>query len=156
MRKLVRSVDIQAPVDRVYEFMTTPTNLPSVWPNMLSVGNVQRNVDGANSFDWTYKMAGMHLHGHSRPLDVKRNELIVTRNDEGVPSTFRWIFQPKGASTRLTVEIEYTLPLPVLGKIAEAFVAKVNEHDIESMLANAKASLEASARLESASAAPPH
>ncbi len=157
MRKLVRSVEINAPVDRVYEFMTTPTNLPSIWPNLISVGNVQRSTDGANSFDWTYKMAGLHFRGHSRPLDVKKNELIVTRNDEGVPSTFRWMFQPKGAQTKLTVEIEYAMPVPVVGKIAEAFMAKVNEHDIEAMLRNAKASLEAAARLEATSAAPaPH
>jgi len=156
MRKLLKSIEINAPVDRVYEFMTTPTNLPSIWPSLLAVANVERRADGTNSFDWTYKMAGMHFHGHTRPLEVKQNQLVVMRSDEGIPNTFRWTYQPKGAGTLLTVEVEYSMPTPILGPIAEVVVAKKNDRELDTLLSNAKATLEAAERPRvAAPAAPP-
>ena len=40
------------------------------------------------------------------------------------------------------VEIEYTVPMPVLGKLAEAVVLKQNEQEAEILLANLKNRLE--------------
>jgi uncharacterized protein YndB with AHSA1/START domain len=146
MRKLLKSIEISAPVDRVWEFITTPTNLPAVWPSLIAVANVRRRADGTNSFDWTYKMAGIRFHGHSRPLDVKPSSVLVMRNDEGIPSTFRWTFQPKGTGTVLSVYVEYAMPVPVLGPIAESVIARKNERELDVLLANTKAELESAER----------
>lgn len=156
MRKLSKTIDINAPVDRVYEFLTTPTNLPTIWPSMVGVANVERKADGTHSFDWTYKMAGLHFHGRSRPIEVKQNKLVVMKNEEGIPSTFYWRYEANGAGTRLTLDVEYDIPTPVLGRIAEAVVAKMNEHELDAMLDNAKAAIEASARAQPTPAARPH
>jgi hypothetical protein len=40
------------------------------------------------------------------------------------------------------VKVEYTVPLPLLGKLAEAFIVKQNEHEADVMLANLKARME--------------
>jgi hypothetical protein len=44
--------------------------------------------------------------------------------------------------TRVTVETEYTVPIPLLGKLAEAFIVKQNEHEVEMILANLKVRME--------------
>ena len=42
----------------------------------------------------------------------------------------------------MTAQVEYTIPIPVLGKLAETFVLAMNEHEAEATLANLKARLE--------------
>lgn len=44
----------------------------------------------------------------------------------------------RGSGTRLSLTVEYTMPIPVIGKIAEAVAAKINERDLDTMLANLK------------------
>jgi hypothetical protein len=43
----------------------------------------------------------------------------------------------------VTFEAEYTMPIPLLGKMAEAIAVKANEREIELMLANLKDMMEA-------------
>jgi len=42
-----------------------------------------------------------------------------------------------------TDNTEYRMPIPLLGKLAESFIAKVNENESEVFLANLKAKMEA-------------
>jgi uncharacterized protein YndB with AHSA1/START domain len=144
MRHLSKSIEINAPVERVFEFITTPTSLPSVWPSMTEVSNVQRTADGRHSFDWVYKMAGFPFKGHSKTTELETPTLSVVKNEGGIPSTFRWKFEKKGAGMRLSVDVDYEIPAPVIGKIAEAVVSKMNEHECEHLLANVKATMELS------------
>jgi hypothetical protein len=44
--------------------------------------------------------------------------------------------------TQVTFEIEYSIPIPLLGKFAEAFLVKMNEREAETLLANLKARME--------------
>ena len=46
MHRIRKSVEIKAPVNRVYEMLTTPQNLPGIWPSMVEVSNVERKADG--------------------------------------------------------------------------------------------------------------
>jgi hypothetical protein len=41
------------------------------------------------------------------------------------------------------VEVEYTVPVPLLGKMAEAVIVKLNENEMNVLLANLKARMEA-------------
>ena len=148
MHKVKKSLEIKAPVERVFEFMTTPTNFPSVWPSMVEVSNVQAKAGGWHSFDWVYKMAGVKIHGHAAPQKVETNKFIEMRNESGVPSTFRWTYEAKGTSTVLTIEVEYDIPSTLLGKVAEAILVKVNEHEMDTLLKNVKTTLELTTRLQ--------
>ena len=61
------------------------------------------------------------------------------RNDSGIPSTFLWTYSgTNGSVTRLSLTVEYAMPTPVIGKIAEVLAAKINERDLDNMLANLK------------------
>ena len=143
MRTIRRSVEISAPVEEVFEFMTQPENLPSIWPSMVEVKNVTRAPDGAHSFDWTYKMAGIKFRGHAATVDVERNRRTVVRNDKGIPSTFVWTFRPAGEGrASVTIVVEYAIPQKLLRALAEPLIAKLNEHEAETVLANLKARME--------------
>ena len=139
MRKIQRTIEIKAPVQRVYDFLNQPTNLPGIWPNMVSVSNVVPRAGGAHDFDWVFKMAGVHFKGHAKVEEAQQGKFVRLSNEAGIKSTFHWTYSGlDGAGCRLSLELEYTIPTPVIGKLAETLVAKINERDLDGMLANLK------------------
>jgi len=143
MTKVERAITINAPVEKVFDYMTEASNLPEIWPSMVEVKDVKRTPEHiGTTFQWVYKMAGMRFEGSSTVIEYVANQREVTKSERGIPSTFVWTYQPEDGGTRLTVEVEYTIPVPLLGKLAEAFIAKQNEHEAEVMLANLKARME--------------
>ena len=156
MHKISRTIDIQAPVQRVYDFMNDPNNLPSIWPNLVSVSNVVASNGGAFDFDWNFKMVGVHFKGHAKAEDAQPGRLVRFRNEGGIPSVFVWKYSGiDGAGMRLIVDIEYTMPTPVIGKIAEALAAKINARDLDGMLGNLKDLMEHTATIGGATRASP-
>ena len=50
-----------------------------------------------------------------------------------------WKERPKRSIFNdLSLDVAYTIPTPVIGKLAEAIIAKINERDLEAMLENLK------------------
>jgi uncharacterized protein YndB with AHSA1/START domain len=154
MQSIKKTVDINAPVKQVFEFVTQPTNLPKFWPNMVEVSNARREANGSQEFDWVYKMAGIHFKGHAKTLLARPNEYLEIKNEAGIPSTFKWTYEARGNNTRISLEVEYSIPMPVIGKLAEAVVVKLNERDADSMLANLKTTCESFAQAGAGAAAP--
>jgi len=144
MRRIHRTIDIKAPVRRVWEFLHQPNNLTGVWPHLVSVSNIVPHESGTSDFDWVYKMGGVHRSGHASVEEARPQEYVRYRNEGGIPSTFVWSYQATtaGLGTRVTVDVEYTIPTPVIGKLAEAVVAKSNERDLDALLQNTKERLE--------------
>lgn len=146
MTSVTRTVEIKAPAQRVYDFLTQPSNLLGIWPNMRSVANVAVSPRGGHDFDWEYSMAGFRLKGHSTTEEARPGKLYRVRNEGGIPSTFVWTFEGlDGSGTRLTVDIEYETPGAIVGKIAGKLVARMNERDLDTMLANLEDVMESGA-----------
>ena len=142
MAKLTRTITINAPVEKVFAYASEPTNLPEIWPSMVEVKDVQPSPAGGYNFGWVYKMAGMRFEGASETTESILNQRAVTKSIKGIQSTFTWTYQFGAGGTKLTLEVEYTIPIPLLGKLVEAFIIKQNEHEAEVMLANLKARME--------------
>jgi hypothetical protein len=53
------------------------------------------------------------------------------------------VFQPEAGGTKATIEADYTLPIPLLRKLAESFIVRQNENEMELLLANLKDRMEA-------------
>ena len=142
MAKTVKTINIKAPVEKVFDYISEPTNLTEIWPSLVEVKDVQRLPSGGTKNRWVYKMAGIRLEGTSESEDTVSNQRIVSKSKGGVESTQTWMFQPEAGGTKVTFEVEYTVPIPVLGKLAEAIIVKMNEHEGELILANLKARME--------------
>lgn len=141
MATIRKSIAIRAPVDRVFDYVADPRNLPEIWPSLVEVRNVESHPTG-NSFDWDYKLLGMRIHGHSDPVELVRNARQVTRSVTGIPNTFRWMYGCRGEDTEVTLEVDYEVP--VLGRLGAGIVGRVNEREAQTMLANLKRKMEAS------------
>ena len=142
MAKLEKSVTIKAPVEKVFDFMADPNNFPEIWPSMVEVKNIQKTASGGNKFEFTYKMAGMRIKGISEGTEWIKNKLNVTESKKGIQSKFTWTYKPEAGGTKLTVRVEYTVPLLLLGYLAEAFIIKQNKNEMKVLLANLKARME--------------
>jgi hypothetical protein len=87
-------------------------------------------------------MAGMKFQGHCDTIELKRDRLRVDRNESGIPSTFRWTFEPRDRGTDVTLEIEYEIPGKLLGHLAAPIVRKLNERDGNTLVDNLKERME--------------
>jgi uncharacterized protein YndB with AHSA1/START domain len=143
MATLKKSITVNAPVQKVFEYINTPSNLPEIWPSMVEAKDIQRLPNGGNKFRWVYKMAGMRFEGISEDTVIKTNQELVSKTEGGIDSTVSWLLQPEGMGTVVTFQTEYSVPIPLLGKLAEAFIVKQNEHESDVLLANLKARMEA-------------
>jgi len=142
MIKAGSSITINAPVKKIFDYLSEPTNQPEIWPSLMEIKDVQRLPDGKTKNRWVYKMAGIRLEGTSEGVESVTNQRIVSKTKGGVESTQTWIFQPEAGGTKVTFDVEYTVPIPVLGKLAEAIIVKMNEHEGEVILANLKSRME--------------
>ena len=143
MAKLEKTITINAPVEKIFNYISQPTNLPEFWPSLVETSDVQELPNGGHSNRWVYKMAGIRLEGTSEDVEYVTNQRLVSKTKGGVESTQTWMFQTEAGGTKVTFEVEYTVPIPVLGKLTEAIIVKMNEREGESLLANLKARMEA-------------
>ena len=143
MAKAEKTITINAPVEKVFSYIDEASNLPEIWPSLVEVTDVQRLSNGGRSDRFVYKMAGIRLKGTSEDIEYIPNQRIVTKTKGGAESTQTWLFQPEAGGTKVTFKVEYTVPIPVLGKLAEAVIVKMNDREGDLILANLKARMEA-------------
>lgn len=141
MERITRNVVIAAPASAAFEFLADPAHLPEIWPSLIETSRREVRPDGGHRFDWTYRMAGLELHGHAETVEVARDRLRVDRTEGGIPSTFRWRFGPKDGETEVALDVEYELPA-LFGWLAAPFLRRLNEREAETMLSNLRVRLE--------------
>ena len=143
MAKVEKTITINAPVEKVFGYIGEASNLPEIWPSLVEVTDVQQLSNGGRSNRFVYKMAGIRLKGTSEDIEYIPNQRIVSRTKGGAESTQTWLFQPEAGGTKVTFKVEYTVPIPVLGKLAEAIIVKMNDREGDLILANLKTRMEA-------------
>ena len=142
MATAVRTTSINVPAEKIYAYINEPTNLLEIWPSMVEVKDVEKLPNGGNKFNWVYKMAGMRFDGTSADTEVIPNTRLVSKTEDGIESTITWEVQSENGTTKVVFQAEYKIPIPLVGKFAEAFIIKVNEKEGETVLANLKARME--------------
>jgi carbon monoxide dehydrogenase subunit G len=130
--KFTKNTHINALPEQVFDFIDDSANLPQIWRNLSNIRNLRRIENGGTSFEFDYTMTGTTLHGTSEDIEYDRPRRIVTRTTGGINSTLEMIFSSgkNGTGTDLTLIVEYDIPIPLLGQLAEVVVAKLNESDI--------------------------
>ena len=143
MAHFSRSCSIQATPDVVFGILADFQHLPEIWPSVIEVRNLEMRPNGIGSrYDWVYKMAGHRFEGHSEVVGWSPGSRLEVRDRGGIEATRDMHVEPMGTETRCTVTVEYSVPIPLVGRLAEAFVLRQNEHEAEAFLANLKARAE--------------
>ena len=143
MAKIVKTITIDAPADKVFGYVEEPANVPEYWPSVIEVKDVDSLPNGGFEYRWVYKMAGVRFEGGTETTEFVVNERTVSENSGGVSGTVTWTYESEAGKTLVTFEAEYNVNVPLLRKLAESFLVKLNEQEAESILANVKAKMEA-------------
>jgi len=142
MESIKTQADIAAPVERVFAYLEDPRNDTEWLPSLLEVRNITGSGEGQRH-EWTYRMAGLKLDGESTIVEHVPHERLVMKTKGGAESTWTVQLTPSSLGTRLDLTVDYTVPLPVLGKIAEKVIVRRNAREIEMAAQNIKDQCEA-------------
>ena len=144
MITLTKNITIAAPAEEIFDILDDPVNAPEIWRNLSNVRNVRMQPNGGKSFEFDYSMSGIRVKGSGTALELDRPRRIVTRTTGGVTSTMTWMLDPNpdGSETNVSFEAKYEVPVPLVGRLAEIIVAKINETDIVYVLNGLKLKLE--------------
>jgi uncharacterized protein YndB with AHSA1/START domain len=136
-----KEVVVHAPVERVFAYINEPTTLADWLPSMVGVQRVIGTGLG-QQYEWTYKMAGLLLRGQSTVVEMVPNRRAVHQSIGTIGSIWTYTLEPHEGGTALAIEVEYTVPIPVLGRLAEKLAVRRDARDLEAALVNVKETLE--------------
>lgn len=137
MAKIKRSVTINTRVEKVYSYLRHPENQLEWLPSVTDIRDVHGYGVGQR-FRWTYKMMGLSLKGVGEVIQDIPNQRCAIKTTGGIFSTWIWTFKPEDFKTHLDLVVEYTIPVPVLGKVGEWLVSRQNEREADLAMANLK------------------
>ena len=135
MVSLRKSIVISAPQDRVFDYVTEPSTMAEWLTKMVEVRDIVGTGEG-QQYEWTYKYAGLLLRGQSVVVQHVPNRLAVSQSIGMIGSTWTFRVEPHEEGSTLTIEVEYSVPIPVLGKIAEHVAVRLDARDLETSLTN--------------------
>lgn len=136
MARVDKEVWIEAPLDKIFDYVSYPNNMPEFWPSLVEITDMQTLPNGGYSARWVYKMLGLRFEGKAEYTRVATNEFFVIETKGGIKSTIVWTFRSREDKTRVTFTVDYKVPIPLLGKLAEVIITKMNDHEGDLIMAN--------------------
>ena len=141
MAKVERSIIINAPVEKVFAYISDPNSELESIPSITDIRDITGEGVG-QKWGWSYKMVGVSLKGESEVIEHIPNQRLVHKSTGGIMSTWTYTFSPENGGTRLNVVVEFTIPVPVLGKVGERLVLQRTEREANLAMSNIKEMLE--------------
>lgn len=136
MPTVYNQVIINAPVEKVFRYVSQPSNLMQVWPSLIEITHQQLLPNGGYSYRWKYKMSGIRLTGIGECIDLVPNLLLISKNTGAINSTVGFKFQTAGIHTRVSLNFDYQMHLGILGKLPEKTILRMNEKEAGLILDN--------------------
>jgi hypothetical protein len=135
------SVEINVPVEVVFAHLSNPRNMVEDLPSAVEVKDIKGEGQGM-TYTVVYKMLGVRF---SMPCEVTEYIPLkrITVRSEKMKVTWALCFEPTEKGCRFSSWCEYEIPIPLVGRIAESLLKKMNEREWEVVDANLKAKLEA-------------
>ncbi|HJU59937.1 MAG TPA: SRPBCC family protein [Nitrososphaeraceae archaeon] len=122
MTSIQYEIDINAPVDRVYEYYTNPDNIKQAWPQ--DIVKESESLSGQKSEEGSeMKVKGEYMGREDEMIlevtEKEQNKRLVTQQKEGPFKQWKSIqIFNKGNDNNTHVRHEIEYELPTTGKIA--------------------------------------
>ena len=145
MPVVTQTVDISAPVDRVYSFIADrPEGATSFIPGLNRISNVSPpRADVGQTWDYEFNWFGLVISGQTRCTTLDRPRSYQFETVTGNHSTWTYSFEPTDTTTRVTLEVEYDVPQNMLARYAsQGLLEKMNQERAAEALSNLKGLLE--------------
>ncbi len=146
MTRVERSIEINAPPEKVFDLLTDLNRLEE-WATIAGDAEQLPPAPLAEGATWKHnvKVAGVQLEGDWRVVAIDRPRLVeyeATRSGGG-SLKMRQSVSPTDGGSRVELEVDYELPWGVLGQAVDKLVVeRGNEREADQSLQNLKDILE--------------
>lgn len=147
MAQVSSSIEINGPLEKVYELAKNVESFPEFMPDLKSVKIVERSEDGSRVVtDWvgivkefktTIKWAEEDIWDDSAHTCV----FTLVKGDYSKYSG-KWQFTDLGGTTRFDSEIEVEYNVPMVGALIKGLIAKKMKENVDNMLEAIKQKVE--------------
>jgi ligand-binding SRPBCC domain-containing protein len=141
MTKVEYQTQINAPVQRVYEYYTNPNNIQEAWPHDI-VKESEDLSDSKNEEGSEMRVKGQYMGKEEemrlQVVDKEQNKRLVTKQTQGPFKSWESIQEFQGNGTN-TTHIKHTVDyeLPTSGKIANTLSGSQADNKIRQALEQA-------------------
>jgi uncharacterized protein YndB with AHSA1/START domain len=145
MATLTRSVVIDAPVEKAFDYALDIRNLWAL-PD-VGLANVVLKPEGVGSSARIFThLLGFHIEMGLEYTEVVRPERIVAKVTSFTEKpTWTFTFEPVDDGVRFTVQGEWHVGVPAVGKPMEGLMVREHKEFVETMLTNVKTGVEGTA-----------
>ena len=125
MAQITQSIKIDAPLTKVFDYVTNPDNWTKYVTSLVDIRNVSDETPKAGTtFEWTYRMLGVNNDGKGSIVDFEKSSSFAMEMEGSFPIKETYAFKGDEHSTELTFGIKYDVPGKVLGVIADKLVVE--------------------------------
>jgi len=130
MAEIVKSIDIEAPVEVVFDYVANPRNALTYLPNFTKFQPAGQPEQGLGAkVNAAGNFLGMHFETQLEIVEFEQNKKLISRSSQGVKSSSVWQFRPlPNGGTEVTFISDYTLPGRMLGWMLDKLLM---EKDVE-------------------------
>jgi ribosome-associated toxin RatA of RatAB toxin-antitoxin module len=147
MGRINRSTVVNCSPDRVFAVLAEVERLPEFSEMTVDVRNgPRRPVQPGDSFDQVVKVLGKELETSWRVIDVDEPSVLRFEGTAtaGATATLEERLTPEGTGTRVELDVDYDLPLGILGDAVDAvYLHSKSEEQADEILTKLKAICEA-------------
>jgi uncharacterized membrane protein len=140
MTYIERSIDIDAPVETVFQYAADWQNWPKFFEGVHDFQPTTEITRGTGArYAYKAEMLGMKVPVETEIQGFVENEGWTGEATKGMKHRTHWVFERMGNKTRFTYGLSYKLPVPIVGGILDNLIMKPAwEKIIEDSLENLK------------------
>lgn len=132
MPTVEKSIVVPRSLEKVRDFLATPTNLPLWLVGNESVSDVTPvTVAGGGevwTYAWAYRMFGILLSGLGRCFTDPEGKVVTFCTEGDIGSNWCLTLSENGTTeTRIVLHVEYNIPARLGGKVSELLLKGANE-----------------------------
>ena len=145
MAKIEAKVEIELPVERVFEYVADVVETHSRFFDSVEKveATSELNRGPGSTFRYEAKSGGIKSWFENKITNYVENELMEFESVAGMKNRGKWSFASTPKGTEVTFLFDYELPGSYLGKaIDKIFVERQNRKDVEKSLKRLKDLLE--------------
>lgn len=125
MTKIERTINIEAPVEKVFDYVSNYQNWEAFYEGISDVTPITENtLSSGSKFIYKTKVIGMQFAVGTEFCDFVKNEGWTGKSFKGVPHRTQWVFKSAGGYTEFTHSVDYKLPLYYGGAIFDHLFMK--------------------------------
>lgn len=141
--KVVKTLEINASPEKIFNFITDPSKIPSILPGLIENSNVpELPLTPGAQFNYKYQMYGMVLEGQWIVDEIQAPTLYKAHTTGGSESWWTQEISGDGDKSTVTLTVEYKMPEGILGKIKAEALMSINDKEADHMIHNLKTVLE--------------